>query len=297
MASPLRRLNRILRRDHPGFEVRSVRVLGEGLDHVAFEVNGSLVVRVAKGRTTEIPKEARLLGTLGTALADCIPAVDPEIAGTGYFSYGKLPGVPLQQVIDDLDEAGLPRVEDFLARFLSILHSWNLDEVRDLVPDDAEPLDRVLEEAAKLFHRGKHLIPEPFPGRIRSFLLGPAPEDRGFPCLVHNDLGIEHLLFDMETRSVSGVIDWSDAAAGDPAADFGKICRDLGPNSLRKVLTRYQPRREVREQLAARALFYARCSVFEEIDYGRTAGQERYLSRALKALDWLFPAEEAPTRS
>jgi O-methyltransferase involved in polyketide biosynthesis len=38
----------VVRAALPGFQVRSVVVLGEGLDNIAYEVNGELVVRFSK---------------------------------------------------------------------------------------------------------------------------------------------------------------------------------------------------------------------------------------------------------
>jgi hypothetical protein len=38
----------LLTRHLPGYEVRSVAKLGEGLDNVAYEVNAELIVRASK---------------------------------------------------------------------------------------------------------------------------------------------------------------------------------------------------------------------------------------------------------
>jgi aminoglycoside phosphotransferase (APT) family kinase protein len=43
------------------------------------------------------------------------------------------------------------------------------------------------------------------------------------PVFSHNDLGIEHVLIDPGTWTVTGIIDWSDAAIVDPAIDFGLL--------------------------------------------------------------------------
>ena len=50
----------LLARCLPGYEVRSLGRLGEGLDHVSYEVNGELIVR--KSKETEPVHLAPTLG-------------------------------------------------------------------------------------------------------------------------------------------------------------------------------------------------------------------------------------------
>jgi hypothetical protein len=49
----------------PGYQIRSVALLGEGLDNIVYEVNGELMVRFCKGpdpdqRAARADREARL---------------------------------------------------------------------------------------------------------------------------------------------------------------------------------------------------------------------------------------------
>jgi hypothetical protein len=69
----------------PGYRVRSVTLLGEGLDNVVYEVNGELVVRFFTCWRTS-PTASRPTGTLTSAGASrhltgcsrtCVPAVAP----------------------------------------------------------------------------------------------------------------------------------------------------------------------------------------------------------------------------
>ncbi len=48
--------------------------------------------------------------------------------------------------------------------------------------------------------------------------------------------GIEHVLVEPGTATVTGIIDWSDAAMVDPAYDVGLLYRDLGPVALDALL-------------------------------------------------------------
>ena len=84
----------------------------------------------------------------------------------------------------------------------------------------------------------------------------------------HNDLGIEHVLIDPVAWTVTGIIDWSDAAIVDPAHDFGLLYRDLGPAALRVALGRYRGDTNDVAALSERAVFYARCRVLEDLRMG-----------------------------
>ena len=75
---------------------------------------------------------------------------------------------------------------------------------------------------------------------VEAFLEAPPPAGRWAPVFSHNDLGIEHVLVDPGTWTVTGVIDWSDAAIVDPAVDFGLLYRDLGPAATHAALGSYR---------------------------------------------------------
>jgi aminoglycoside phosphotransferase (APT) family kinase protein len=87
--------------------------------------------------------------------------------------------------------------------------------------------------------------------------------------LIHGDLGAEHVLVDGDR--ITGVIDWGDAAIGDPAVDHGRLMRDLGPIAGG----------------GDRARFYAVCTAIEDLAFGLEAGRDSYRVNALAALDEL----------
>jgi hypothetical protein len=81
---------------------------------------------------------------------------------------------------------------------------------------------------------------------------------------------------------------WSDAALTDPAYDFGLLYRDLGPAALDLALNTYQA--DDTTALRQHPVFYARCSLFEDLAYGIRSGLSAYTDKSLTALEWLFPA-------
>ena len=84
----------------PGYEVRSITGLGEGLDNAAYEVNGELIVRASKETNPAVrhqatQREAQLLAVV--AGLSTLPVPEPVFvdAETGLLGYRKLPGFPL----------------------------------------------------------------------------------------------------------------------------------------------------------------------------------------------------------
>lgn len=283
----------------PGIPVDSVVPLGEGQDNVAFEVNGELVVRFGKEpdaavRAVRIDREARLLAFVASVSPVPVPLPLPTAPGSGCLAYRKLPGTALLDVPLPARREHGPRVAQTLGGLLRALHSVPLDRVDGLVEPDDEPPAQWLAEAAELVDDIGDSLPARFAGPVRAFLAAPPPEparergpaDSGHPLVFsHNDLGIEHVLVDPATFAVTGVLDWTDAALVDPAYDFGLLYRDLGATGLHAAFGGYG---QSTVDIESRALFYARCSVLEDLAYGLKTGLRRYVDNSLAALEWLF---------
>jgi aminoglycoside phosphotransferase (APT) family kinase protein len=262
----------------PGLEIAEVRPLGAGWDNVAYEVNGELVVRFRRAHPADVEREAQLLRLM--AAVSPLPVPQPLIVDPvrGCLGYRRLPGVPVL----DLPGADPVSLGEVLGGFLQALHAVPYAEVAGLVPVEDDPPVRWLEEAGVTWRRVSAYAP---PVRVDAFLTTPAPRPAGRLVFSHNDLGIEHVLADPATGAVTGVLDWSDAAICDPAYDLGLILRDLGPDALAAAL-RILGRDEA--ELRERALFYARCTVIEDLAYGVDTGQDAYVSKSQRGLRHLF---------
>jgi aminoglycoside phosphotransferase (APT) family kinase protein len=254
--------------------VESVRLLGDGLDNVAYEVNGDLIVRCAKEPDpAQVDREVRLLATVAEASPIPVPRPVFTVPEHGCLAYAKLPGRPLIDIPRASYQTHIPAIAATLADFLAALHTMPVDA--GLVEEDHQPLTEWRAEAAELYAPLKDEVAA-HRDAIDAFFAAAPPPDCDEPVFSHNDLGIEHVLVDPATFAVTGVIDWTDAALVDPAYDHGLLYRDLGPAAL--------PGGKLRE----RAVFYARCSVFEEIAYGLETGRTRYVEKSRLAMHWLF---------
>lgn len=279
----------------PGYRVETVVLLGEGEDNVAFEVNDELIVRLGKepdaaSRAARVSGEARLLA----AVSDVSPLPVPEPALTaaeeGCLAYFKLPGVPLIDVAPAQRAAHADSIAVALGRFLGALHALPVARMGGLVEVDDEPAAVWLEEAAEIYSEIGEAVPAVHRGAVEAFLSAPPPPGGHDRVFSHNDMGIEHVLVDPATGTVTGIIDWSDAAITDPACDFGLLYRDLGPDALDLALRGYEAGPREAGKIKARAGFYARCGLLEDMAYGLQEGHAKYLDKCLPALRWLFPA-------
>jgi aminoglycoside phosphotransferase (APT) family kinase protein len=258
-------VRQLLARHWPDLDVRALRPLGGGLENRTYDVNGELVVRVARIPDPETSRrEAGILEAVRAVTEIAVPEpilVEPD---AGLMVYRRLPGTPL---------AGLPQPRRVgrgavaaLLRFMRDIREVGTTHV------DVQPADEWLAGARGDYESVAASVPEAHRAAIEAFLAR-SPEIREpEPVFCHNDLGTEHVLVDPDTREVTGIIDWTDAAMADPAYDLGLLYRDLGP--------------QVKPSEAA--VFYARCAVLEDLRYGVEESRETYRNNALAALDWLF---------
>lgn len=279
----------------PHYQVDWVVQVGEGLDHLAYEVNGELILRCSKepdpaARAAHLDREARLLA----AVAAVSPLPVPELAFTvpeqGCLAYHKLPGLPLLDLPEPQRSAHGGSIAATLGELLTALHAAPAEHLAALVDVDDQPLAEWRGEAAETYTAVAGQVPMVHRRPVEAFLEGPPPAEGWTPVFSHNDLGIEHVLVDPGTWTVTGIIDWSDAAIVDPAVDFGLLYRDLGPAAAHAALGSYRTEVNDLMTLGQRAAFYARCRLFEDLAYGIQTGQDRYLDKSLAAMAWLFPA-------
>ncbi|GII76155.1 hypothetical protein Sru01_11370 [Sphaerisporangium rufum] len=276
-----------LRRHLPGREIGTPTLLGEGSDHLAYEIDGEIIVRVSKSadpgeRQEAVRREAGLLALV--ARLSTLPVPEPVFADeeAGVLAYAKLPGVPLNE--HPVAEPG--RLAEPLGRFAGRLHDAPLDQVEHLVPRDVYPPPAWLADAERDYRAVAGHLPPDGRRRVEAFLGRTPPPEPKAVAFCHNDLGAEHLLVDPASGALTGVIDWSDAAITDPVRDLALIYRDLGPEVFDRALDHYGRRCDAADR--ERAAFYARCSLLEDIAYGVETGARRYADNGLANLDRTF---------
>ncbi|GAA2210167.1 hypothetical protein GCM10009850_056260 [Nonomuraea monospora] len=275
----------LLARHLPDYRVRSVSRLGHGLDNFVYEVNDELLVRRSRVADPQANRQevARL-----AAVRELSPLPVPEVVfaddETGTIAYRKLPGTPLNQHRNgNLTPAALAEP---LGAFLSAIHGAIPGTMRDLAPLDVYPAPTLLQDAELDYRDVEQHVPEAQRPLVERFLHHDPPDEPPSLRFCHNDLGAEHVLVDPATSTITGIIDWTDAAITDPAHDFALIYRDLGPDVFELTLEHYEF--TVTEEDRERILFYARCALIEDLAYGLSTGPRHYADAALTHLPWTF---------
>ncbi len=140
---------------------------------------------------------------------------------------------------------------------------------------DIDPPTTWRQEAEREYRGIAGHLPAAARRQVEDFLAHPLPVERGVVASCHNDLKAEHVLVDAGANAVTGVIDWTDAAIADPAYDLAPIYRDLGPEVFDLTLAHYD-RGPFDDADRERTVFYAQCSLIEDVAYGlSTPGARR----------------------
>jgi aminoglycoside phosphotransferase (APT) family kinase protein len=258
---------------------KSLVKLGEGLDNTAWVADGELIVRVAKRPDPDaLRREAAVLSAAGRLTPVGVPDPVLVLPESSVLVFRRLRGTPLASLPEPTRVSGT--FAPTLAAFLDALGAADFSAIAER---DDEPAEVWLAETRASFEDVRaHLVPD-VAKAVEAFLADapPPPIAAGDAVFCHNDLGTEHVLVDPETREITGVIDWSDAAITDPARDLGRLLRDLDRSTWDTIARGADPQR---------ALFYARCTALEDLAFGLSTGRRPYRTNALAAIRRLLPA-------
>ncbi|MFY1702229.1 phosphotransferase family protein [Micromonospora sp. WMMA1923] len=276
-----------------GGGTRVLTPLGAGTDHLAYDVDGEFVLRVRRDRQAAdgpagdgpavngpaaIRREIRVLDAVARVSPIPVPEVVAAAPDDGLLVVRRLAGTSL------LDQpCPTPgRLVGQLADFLHAVHSLDAG----LGEPDEQPLAAYLAEAVAALPRITPVLSADQHRLVVDFLSRTPPPEPPATVFCHADLGAEHLLAGADRTRLTGVLDWSDAARTDPARDLGRLYRDLGPSPAARTGARLTGTGA--GDLVARAAFHARCALIEDLDFGLTEGDHRYVAAALARLHRTF---------
>lgn len=195
-----------------------IEFLGSGWCNDAYLVNGEWVFRFPRrvAVQAELRREIVILPILAEAL-DVPPERQLALAEQVGRMLTQVHAIPPERIPTG-DEQGV----------------FDHDQTRS-------PAD-YLTEVVKVADAFRQAVGASLAERWESWLRGevnPPPAYAGLPRFTHNDLGDDHLLMDPSTSQIVGVIDWSDAAFGDPCVDFLFLNHWLGAAFIDRVLQHY----------------------------------------------------------
>lgn len=241
----------------PDMNLVSCVVLPGGHRNVHYAVtlsDGSrmvLKVYAGKSNAAACSREAHLLRTITAETGVPVPRLlgqgahlpGEEAAESGTHPWALLswlPGKPLLQTIDLLEEAELEAVAYELGRYLAHLHQVPLALFGGLLEAEHHAYGRekahVLSQASEWLQSCEEqgLLAQDAAARLRDRFEQTVVMDRQQPCLVHADLSARKVIVEPGYAGyhVTGLVGWTNARGGSPERDVaGLFAWDLRPQS------------------------------------------------------------------
>ncbi len=276
--------------------------MAEGWDFEAFTVNREWIFRFPKRAAVApfLESELRLLEALPE-----LPLQVPRYRWRGspteefpypFAGYRRIEGTDALYM--DARELGEQDVRN-LGAFLTALHAFPVEPAVEFgLPGDVRPTCTM----SGMFQRAKDRLlsvvgaaPRELADRCAAFVhdeAGVPDERREPPVPVHNDIWEEHIIVSAEApHGIVGVIDWSDAAVGDPAIDLAGLCHWGGDPLVDAVLEHYGA--PVDAGLRRRVRFVTVCLCFIDVDCGVRWRGDAYTRMGLDALQRVFAGSGA----
>lgn len=265
-----------------GLNVERITPIEGGWSYWTFELDGSWIVRFPRRDEIAVATTREL--ALLPELARFLPFAVPEPSHVGqwnerpFFVYRRLGGAPFRV------ETATAHSFRNLARMLDALHSFPLSRAAALLATGPPELAwrRHFEQLWPLVEA--YALPAmhaDLAKRVETEFQHFLNYAETLPhCLVHNDLGPEHILVDADTAQPVGLIDFEEAWIGDPAIDFVPLWAQAGPEA-RAVL---MEARDLGERLDERMWFYRWMGSVHAIIYGVTAPNDNERRAGLNEL-------------
>ncbi|MBA3652894.1 MAG: phosphotransferase [Actinobacteria bacterium] len=248
----------------------SVREIVGGWAFWTFDVDGEWIARFPRTGQTAVAaeRELALLPELATTLSFRVP--QPTLSGQWndrpFFVYRRIPGRGLSPA------DATPEAVRVIAQMLAELHAFPVDHAAQLLA--AAPAEtawwRHLESLWPVIERDAlPVMPSDLAGAVAREFDRFVNARLEFPaCLVHNDLGLEHILYDETVGAPVGIIDFESAWIGDPVIDFVPLRYAVGSG----VTEQLAHGRDVGGEAARRMWFYRWMGSVHAIIYGVREG-------------------------
>jgi len=256
----LKHLSRI-RECVPHLTIDSVEVNQDGLTNDVLIINSELVFRFPKNETWArelLANEIKVIDLARTYLDIALPEI--VFRSTDFVACRFIHGSALQRNdILRLSKDSQARIAHQLATYLKQLHSIPIDEVnrQNIAQSDTNRGHQVW---VQLFEDVKAELFPLMMQHAREWVVShfaPLIADEHWmayePRLINGDTTPYHILFNRQTRTLAGVIDFGTAGIGDPAADFACIIYNYGESFLRRMAAFYPQIEEATD----RARFWA----------------------------------------
>lgn len=227
------------------YTVNNIKVLGEGLDSVAYLVNNEHIFKKSKHKeaSENMKKEISVLKYLEDKLPLEIPKIDFYNEETSICGYKEIKGdILTPEIYSKMSNEEQEQLAKDIADFLNRLHSLPLPDIVDLELD-------VIEDYKNDYSKLKTTIYNKISNQSKKYLdelfdkiLNDDKITKYKKTLCHNDLSCNHIV--IKNNKIVGIIDFGDVAITDRDKDFIYLLEnsdeEIGRDFGLKVLDYYR---------------------------------------------------------
>ena len=252
-----------IRAEFPALEFDRATLNDNGEDHAVVVLDDGWVFRFPRGdqAASYAAGERRLLARLNPASEIATPRYDHVSTAGDFGGYRMIAGRELRPKVfaalpGDIQE----RVLDEMGGFLVVLHALPPELITGPDGTEARLVDRrglrpEIQEAPR--GPGGGAVARPAGGGRPVFDALPEAVDTADRVLIHGDFTDAHILLAPGGDRLAGVIDFTDAMRGDPAADFTYLWA-YGDGAPARAARRYGAGADIDAMLTRSRWWYAR---------------------------------------
>lgn len=234
-----------------GLIISDIKVLGEGLDSVAYLVNNDYIFKMSKHKEAKdnLKKEIQVLNYIRGKVTLQVPEIEYYSEKYSVCGYKEIQGTILTpKMYEQLSSEEQDNLARDIASFLKELHSLPLPNINDLelnVLEDYESDYKALKD--KIYNKISERVKRYLDGLFER-ILNDERITKYEVALCHNDLSCNHIV--MNNNKVVGIIDFGDVAITDRDKEFVYLLEnsdeEIGREFGLKVLKYYKhPNKEV----------------------------------------------------
>ena len=238
----------LIHKEFPKFIISSIKKTGEGDNSKVFLINENYIFRFPKRKEVkiQIQREIAVLPKIRPLLNLQVPQFEFISANLDFVGYKIINGTPLTfKIYNSLTKKQQASIQQSIGNFLYQLHHTDLQTLSDCGLETMDPIA----EYSDNFNKAKKII-YPHISKSKQKIIAQIfneyldnPENFNYtPALIHNDFSADHILFDSENKSTSGIIDFGDIAIGDPDYDLMYLLDEFGEEFLNDIFKIYKPK-------------------------------------------------------
>lgn len=227
-------------------KVKSIEIVGEGYDSIAYIVNNEYLFKLAKhdDARNSYKREKKILNYLKDNFKSNIkiPEID-YFDESGIMGYKMIKGSQLtKEIYESMSKEEKERLHLDLSDFLKSLHHLEVSQLSEFESDVLDSYKSDLELLREKIYSKLTKEEQEYIENFISSIINNKTLFQSKKCLCHNDLSANHILLD-ENKKLCGIIDFGDACITEDYRDFMYLLEDseeeIGAHFGEAILEKY----------------------------------------------------------